>query len=78
MKKTQEMSALNYVQSKINEADLNQTSTQPNMIYFMTLNSKSRDSEIPDDVVKYADLLRLVDFDKAYSMLRFRCDRRLF
>ena len=78
MQKTQEMSALNYVQSKINEADLNQTSTQPNMIYFMTLNSKSRDSEIPDDVVKYADLLRLVDFDKAYGMLRYRCDRRLF
>lgn len=78
MKKTQEMSALNYVQSKINEARLDETSTQPNMIYFMTLNSKSRDSEIPDDVVKYADLLRLVDFDKAYSMLRYRCDRRLF
>lgn len=78
MKKTQEMSALNYVQSKINEARLDETSTQPNMIYFMTLNSKSRDSEIPDDVVKYADLLRLVDFDKAYGMLRYRCDRRLF
>ena len=78
MKKTQEMSALNYVQSKINEAGLDQTSTQSNMIYFMTLNSKSRDSEIPDDVVKYADLLRLVDFDKSYGMLRYRCDRWLF
>lgn len=78
MKKTQEMSALNYVQSKINESRLDETSTQPNMIYFMTLNSKSRDSEIPDDVVKYADLLRLVDFDKSYGMLRYRCDRRLF
>ena len=78
MQKTKEMSALNYVQCKIAEADADQHSSQPNMIYFMKLGLTGRNTEIPSEVVRYADLLRLVNFDEAYSMFRFRCDRWLF
>ena len=78
MEKTKEVSALNYVQAKIAEADVDQRSSQPNMIYFMRLNYTGPTPKIPPEVVKYADLLRLVDFDESFSLFKYRCDRRLF